>query len=239
MSALFVTAFLIGVSKTGIQGIVMLSVPFMALAFGPKESTGVILPMLCFADLIGVSYYRRSANWSYIIKLVPAAVVGFFVAVAVDKFVPPEQFKLLMAFCIFLGLGVMAISNRYGHKMEKIFRSRIYAQTFGLLGGFTTMIGNAAGPVMSVYLLSIKLPKLEFVGTSAWFFLLVNYLKAPIQIFAWDNISLQTLVIDAFAIPLILLGAWVGIAFVKRVPESTYRRFIFWITAASALVLVF
>ena len=88
MSALFGCALLIGMSKTGIQGVVMLSIPIMALAFGAKESTGVILPMLCFADIIAVVYYRREARWRYILKLVPAAVLGFFAAIFVDSFVP-------------------------------------------------------------------------------------------------------------------------------------------------------
>ena len=156
MSALFGCAFLIGMSKTGIQGVVMLSIPIMALAFGAKESTGVILPMLCFADIIAVVYYRREARWRYILKLVPAAVLGFFAAIFVDSFVPRESFKILMGACILLGLFIMVLSRKFGDNLEGIFQSRLYAQFFGLLGGFTTMIGNAAGPVMSIYLLSIR-----------------------------------------------------------------------------------
>lgn len=88
------------------------------------------------------------------------------------------------------------------------------------------MIGNAAGPVMSVYLLSARLPKLVFVGTNAWFFLLVNYMKLPFQIFAWDNIGAKSLAVGAVGIPFILLGAVFGIWFVKKLPEKWYRAFI-------------
>ena len=51
------------------------------------------------------------------------------------------------------------------------------------------MIGNAAGPVMSVYLLSMRKEKMEYIGINAWNFLVVNLLKVPFQIFAWDNIT--------------------------------------------------
>ena len=239
MSALFGCAFLIGMSKTGIQGVVMLSIPIMALAFGAKESTGVILPMLCFADIIAVVYYRREARWRYILKLVPAAVLGFFAAIFVDSFVPRESFKILMGACILLELFIMVLSRKFGDNLEGIFQSRLYAQFFGLLGGFTTMIGNAAGPVMSIYLLSIRLPKFAFVGTSAWFFMIVNYLKVPLQIFAWDNISWNTIAVDALAVPFIFLGAAIGVWAVKKMPEGGYRTFVEAVTALSALALFF
>ena len=111
---LFVCALLIGMSKTGIQGITLLAIPLMAINFGAKPSTGLILPMLCFSDLIAVVYYRRAAEWKYIWKLLPSAVIGFFLAIGVDKLIPPDEFRRLMAVCIFIGLGVMFWTERKG-----------------------------------------------------------------------------------------------------------------------------
>ena len=169
-SVLFVSAFLIGMSKTGIQGINMLMIPLMAVVFGAKPSTGLILPMLCFSDLLAVLYYRRSAEWKYIIGLLPSAVGGFALALAVDSLVPPEQFRYLLSGCLLVAIAIMCRPNR-GGKEDRLTGRWWYSPVFGLLGGFTTMIGNAAGPVMAIYLLSVKLPKYAFVGTSAWFFL--------------------------------------------------------------------
>ena len=235
---LLFSALLIGMSKTGIQGITTITIPLLALAFGAKESTGLILPMLCFSDLIAVVYYRRSAEWKYIWKLLPSAVAGFFLALAVDRVIPPEEFKRLMAFCIFAGLGVMFWTEWKG-KDGRLFASWWYAPLFGLMGGFTTMIGNAAGPVMAVYLLSMRLPKYAFVGTSAWFFLVVNYLKLPLQIFAWENISLRSLVLDLTTVPVMLAGALIGIRLVKVLPEEKYRIFIIVLTILSTFMLLF
>lgn len=235
---LFACALLIGMSKTGIQGITLLAIPLMAINFGAKPSTGLILPMLCFSDLIAVFYYRRTAEWKYVFQLLPAAIVGFFVAIAVDKLIPADEFRRLMAICIFMGLAVMFWTEKKG-KDSKMFTSWWYAPLFGLMGGFTTMIGNAAGPVMSVYLLSMRLPKYSFVGTSAWFFLVVNYLKLPLQIFVWDNISLTTVMLNAITIPFMVLGALIGIYFVKKIPEKSYRAFIIVVTVLSTLMLLF
>ena len=213
ISFLLICGIIVGMSKTGIQGIMTLAIPAMALVFGGKESTGVILPMLCFADLLAVIYYRRQAEWKYILKLLPTAIAGFLVMFRTRKNTMEEN--------------------------QKIFSKWWCAAIFGILGGFTTMIGNAAGPIMAVYLLSMRLPKYAFVGTSAWFFLIVNYLKIPLQIFAWNNITPQTLALNIIAIPSIFLGAFLGVLFVKHLPEKSYRGFIIFMTIVSTLLLLF
>ena len=235
--ALALCAVLIGMSKTGIQGISTLVVPVLALVFGAKPSTGLLLPMLCIADIIAVVYYRRNAEWRHIWRLLPTALAGFVLALLVDRFIPAVHFKRLMALCILAGIAVMFWSERKG-KENVVGNSWWFAPAFGLLGGFTTMIGNAAGPVMAVYLLAMRLPKYSFVGTSAWFFLIVNLMKVPLQIYAWNNITLSSFMLDLAMIPFIAVGAVGGIALVKRLPESKYRTMIIWLTVISTLLLV-
>jgi len=99
------------------------------------------------------------------------------------------------------------------------------------------MIGNAAGPIMSVFLLSMRLPKHSFVGTSAWFFMVINFLKLPLQYFVWNNISGETLLFDLVMLPFIASGAWIGILFVKKISEKNYRMVIYVLTIASTLML--
>ncbi len=234
-----VCAVLVGMSKTGIQGINTIVAPVLALVFGGKPSTGLLLPILCMADLIGVAYYRRHAEWRFIWKLLPAAIAGFFVAIAVDKFIPNDKFRLLIGGCVLISLGVMFWSEGRNGKSEKLTGSWWFSPAFGLLGGFTTMIANAAGPVMGTYLLSMRLPKYAFVGTAAWFFLIVNYLKLPLQIFVWHNISGKSLLLDVMMLPMIGVGAVIGIWLVKRLPEKGFRQVIIALTLLSALLLFF
>ena len=228
---------LIGMSKTGFQGINTPTIPLLALAFGARESTGIILPMLCLADLIAVVYYRRNAQWKYIVKLLPYAVAGFFLAILVDRYIPAAQFRYLMAGCIFSGLLFMLWQERRG-KGDFVTDKWWYSPAFGLTGGFTTMIGNAAGPVMAIYLLSMKLPKFAFVGTSAWFFMIVNFLKLPLQIWVWDNITWESLAVDFMVLPAIVIGAVMGIRLVKRLPEKGYRKMILWLTVIATVMLL-
>lgn len=237
MIILFVTALFVGMSKTGVQGLTLLTVPLMAMAFGAKPSTGIILPLLCFADVIGVSYYKRKAEWKYIIRLLPPAIAGFFLALWVDSMIPASEFKHLLGACLALVLAVMLWSQWKG-KENILVDKWWYSPLFGLLGGFTTMIGNAAGPVMAIFLLSTRMPKLAFVGTNAWFFLCINFLKLPLQVFVWHNISTSTLILDAYAIPFILVGAYLGIKLVKFLPEREFRIFTTIVTILSVILML-
>lgn len=234
---LSLTALSIGMSKTGVQGMMLLAVPYMAMAFGAKESTGVILPMLCMADIIAVIYYKRIADWKVVAKLLPSAIFGFFIAIFVDKQIPANEFRQLMGWTLALALAVMIWSEIFS-KENKWMKKWWYSAIFGLMGGFTTMIGNAAGPVLSVYLLSMRKDKMEYIGINAWFFLVVNLLKVPLQIFVWNNISWDSFSLNIAMLPIIGIGAWMGIGIVKMFPEKAFRRFIQIITILSVIMML-
>lgn len=247
--AISIAALSIGMSKTGVQGIMLMIVPLMAMAFGAKESTGVILPMLCMADIIAVAYYKRIADWRIVAKLLPTAILGFLLAIGVDGIVPDGQlassagtpssftFRQLMGWTLMLALVVMVWSEVFG-KENKWSKRWWYASIFGLLGGFTTMIGNAAGPVMSVYLLSMRKVKMEYIGINAWFFLVVNLLKVPLQAFVWDNITWDSFLLNLTMLPVIGIGAIIGVWIVKLLPEKAFRRFIQIVTIVSVLLMI-
>ena len=235
--AISVAALSIGMSKTGVQGIMLMIVPLMAMAFGAKESTGVILPMLCMADIIAVAYYKRIADWKVVAKLLPTAILGFFLAIGVDNMIPNGQFRQLMGWTLMLALIVMIWSEIFG-KENRWMKKWWYAAIFGLLGGFTTMIGNAAGPVMSVYLLSMRKEKMEYIGINAWFFLVVNLLKVPLQAFVWDNITWESLQLNLVMLPVIGIGSLIGIRVVKLLPEKIFRRFIQIVTILSVILMI-
>ncbi|MFT4994751.1 MAG: hypothetical protein ACI965_001790 [Paraglaciecola sp.] len=78
----------------------------------------------------------------------------------------------------------------------------------GLVGGITTMMGNLAGSVMALYLLSMRLPKNEYIGTKAWFFLAINLFKVPFHVFSWQTISLNSFLLNLTGLPFIALGAY-------------------------------
>jgi uncharacterized membrane protein YfcA len=228
---------LIGMSKVGVPGVSMIVVPALAFIFGAKASTGVLLPILMMADIFGVAYYRRHANWGHLIKVLPWAVIGLLLALWIGELVNDEQFKNMIAILVFLSIGLMLWQDK--RKGTNLFPDKWwFAASMGILGGFATMIGNVAGPVFAIYLLAMHLPKNSFIGTGAWFFMIINFTKFPLQLFVWNNISLETLTIDLMTLPAIALGAFAGIRLVKIIPENTYRGFVIAITAISAFLLL-
>lgn len=233
---LLVAAFLIGMAKTGIHGVGMLTVPIMALIFGGKISSGLALPMLIMADLFAVRYYHRHANWQYLFKLLPSAMIGVLIATLIGNAIDDALFKQIMAVIIFVSLGIM-IWMESANK-EKIPDFWWFAIIMGTLGGVTTMIGNLAGSVMALYLLSMRLPKNEYIGTAAWFFLIINVFKVPFHVWSWETISLDSFYLNLISLPLIALGAYTGIKIVKRIKETQYRWLVIAMTGVAAVFML-
>jgi len=100
------------------------------------------------------------------------------------------------------------------------------------------MVGNTAGPLLVVYLLAMRLPKFAFVATGAWFIMILNYLKIPLQAFVWNNLSWEGLLLDVMAIPFILVGGVLGIYIVRILPEQQFRIAMIALTIASTLILL-
>jgi len=235
--ALFVLVGLfIGLSKTGIHGAGMAAVPILALIFGGKMSSGILLPILSIADIFAVWHYNRHAQWSHLMKLFPFAAIGVVLGTFVGAFINDESFRLIMGFIIIISLVVMIWMEKSNKK--SIPQSMWFAAVLGIAGGFTTMVGNLAGTVMALYLLSMRLPKNEYIGTAAWFFMIINLFKVPFHIFFWETINWNTFKLDLLTIPAVALGAFLGISIVKKIPEHKYRWFIIGMTIVSALLLV-
>ncbi|MFY0650906.1 MAG: sulfite exporter TauE/SafE family protein [Cyclobacteriaceae bacterium] len=228
----------VGMSKAGISGLGMFVVPVLASVFGAKESTGIVLPMLIMADIMAVIYYNRHANMKLLVKVAPATITGVFLAIWIGDLINDQQFKALLAVIVILGVIIM-IWHELKKSNEAIPHNWTFASMAGLLGGFTTMIGNAAGPVMSIYFLAMRLKKNNFIGTAAWFFLLVNVFKVPFHITIWHTITLNTFLFNLATLPLIVIGMVAGIKIVKYIPEKPYRIFIISTVTLAALKLFF
>ncbi|MBI5010816.1 MAG: sulfite exporter TauE/SafE family protein [Bacteroidia bacterium] len=231
------SALTIGMSKAGLSGLGLAMVPMMALIFGARESTGVILPMLITADIMAVIYYRSHAVWKHIIRVIPWAVAGIIIALITGNLINDNQFRLVLLTIVWVMLILMLANDLRQKKGTEIPENHFFASVMGLTGGFSTMIGNAAGPVFTLYFLSMHLPKKEFIGTSAWLFLILNTGKLPLQAVFWKNITLNSLKADLIAVPVLIAGFFLGIWIVKLLPEKVYRVFVIITTIATSALL--
>lgn len=237
VTLLIAVGLLVGMAKTGVQGAGMIAVPILALIFGARESTGVLLPILVFADFFGVYYFHQHANWRLLRRLLPYAIVGVILGTIIGEVISDLIFTQVMV--VTIALCVVIMVWRELSKELAVPSSSWFGAGFGVAGGFTTMVGNLAGPVMALYLLAMRLPKNELIGTGAWFFLVVNLIKVPFHIWVWETIDTNTVLLDLCLLPAIAIGAVIGVKIVALIPEKTYRWFVIIVVALAALPMMF
>jgi uncharacterized membrane protein YfcA len=230
-------AFVIGLSKAGIKGIAVINVTFMALAFGAKESTGLVVPLLVLADVFAVIYYNRHTQWKYVFKVLPWMVIGIFIGVYVGKDLPESLFKTGMAVIILITVFMMYWWDR--KKNKAVPKHIAFSSSIGIIAGITTMVGNLAGAFSNIYFLAMRLPKNHFIGTAAWLFLIINIIKLPFHFFVWETISEETILLNMKLLPGILVGFLVGIKIIKFINEAFFRKMILVLTALGAVLIMF
>jgi uncharacterized membrane protein YfcA len=229
-------AFILGLSKAGLKGIGILAVTLMALAFGARQSTGQILPLLMFGDLFAVWYYNRHARWDHLRRFLPWMILGILLGTWIGKDLPELVFKWAMAAIILGSVLLMAWWDL--RRSKRVPEHPAFAGFMGLTAGITTMIGNLAGPFSNLYFLAMRLPKNEFIGTAAWLFLLTNWFKLPLHIFVWKTIDAEVIRTDLWLLPGIVLGLLAGVRLVRLIRDTTYRRLVLFLTALAAILLL-
>ncbi|RFC41810.1 MAG: hypothetical protein DUW69_002533 [Verrucomicrobia bacterium] len=233
-----VAALVIGLAKTGISGMGLLAVVIFANLMPARQASGFVLPMLVFADVVAVVSYRRHAQWSYLWKLFPwtalGVVAGYFALGRIDD----RQAKVLIGIIVLTLLAVHLVRRSRPVAEERAEFGWWYAPVIGILAGFTTLVANAAGPLMIIYLLSMRLPKMEFMGTGAYYFLLMNLFKVPFMM----NLGL----IDAHSfkgnlllLPAVIVGALAGRVILKKLDQKLFENLALGLSAVAGVKLLF
>ncbi|MGG5258930.1 sulfite exporter TauE/SafE family protein [Phycicoccus avicenniae] len=231
-SLMAVAAVVIGFSKTALGGLAVVSVAIFASVLPARQSTAAILAVLIVGDLVAVWHYRRDADWAIVRRLLPAVLPGLvlgsvFLGLVDDTVLRRSIGGILLA----LVLLQLWVKWRSGEESSTLHERRAAAWAAGTGAGFATMTANAAGAVMTLYLSASGIDKRRFVGTNAWFFLIVNLVKVPFSIglglLHWRDAGRAGLLA-----PLVLLGGLLGYATVRRISQ---RGFDVAVLLASAL----
>jgi uncharacterized protein len=231
-------AVLVGFSKTGIAGLGIVIIPIMAEVFPARESTAAMLLMLLVGDFFAVAYYRRHAVWKTLIALLPWVLPGIALGWLALGRLDDQQLKPVLGGLILALIAFQIFRTRAGEWMDKrLPHVWWFVAAIGLVAGFATMLGNAAGAIMTVFFLAKGMPKNAFMGTSAWFYLLVNLIKVPFSA-SLGLANPETLTFAALMIPGITAGAFIGVKVLPRLPQKVFNRIVLAIAILASLRLV-
>lgn len=237
-------AFVVGLSKTGLPGGAIIATPLLAMVFDGRLIAGGTLPILLVADLFAVGWYRQHARWDVLRPLAVWIGVGyafgiaFFVAVGSAT----GTIEVTIGAIVLVIVGLQIIRMVRGAPPADAGPTS--AATHGTIGGFTTFVANAAGPVINTYLIRLGLPKHEMVGTSAWLYFVVNLSKIPLYLAlgAWAAggpfFTRDSLLFDLAVTPAVLLGAFAGRALFHHIPQRLFGGVVLALSALGAVKLL-
>lgn len=232
-----------GLGKGGLSGIGNLSIWLYAEAFGARASVGIALPVLICADIVAVIVYRRHADWSHLVRLLPILVLGLVIGYLMFDSIPDALFGKMMGGLLLALTGVHFLRQRMVRLKEQGQEEQIPNSPWvlwgtGIIGGIATMLANAAGPIISFYLLAARMPKYVFIGTAAWVYLIINVIKVPFQA-AVDNVSGQTLLVSLALGLVAACFAAIGPLIIRHIPQKLFEALIWAVIVIASVRLIF
>ncbi len=239
-----VAAYIIGLSKTGVPGGGLLAIPLFATVFEGRLIAGAILPVLVFADLFAIGWYRQHARWDLLRPLAPWLGLGFVFGTVFFIVVGSATRSLeIVIGSIVLSIVAIQIWRMWRGAPERAATTAT-AATYGTAGGFTTFVANAAGPVINTYLVGLGLPKYQLIGTTAWLYFVVNLSKVPfyLALGAWTSggrfFTWESLLFDLALVPAVLAGVYSGRSLFHRIPQRAFLVVVLVFSAGGALKLL-
>ena len=239
-----VGAFLIGLGKGGLPGLGNLTIALYALAFPPRASVGILLPVLICADFVAITIYRRHVHWPSLGKLIPWAVVGMLIGYLVLARIDNDGVRRLIGF-ILLGMTAAHFFRRYQlakarmeNSEDRLPHTLWFVALMGVIGGFATMTANGAGPVASLYLLAVGLPKMAFIGTTAWFFVSLNLFKVPFQI-DLGMITADSIYLSLVFAPVAAIGVVIARLLVRFINQRLFEALVWFFIVVAGTELLF
>ena len=230
-------ALCVGLSKSGFPGVSLVTVALMAEAFPARQSTGILLPLLIVGDLCAVHSFRQHTLWPQIARMLPPTLLGIVAGFLLMRSLPDTSFRPLLGWMLMSTIILQGLRTAFPEFGGRIPNSLAFAWAMGIWAGVSTMVANAAGPIMAIYFIALALPKENLIGTSAWLFLIINVFKLPFSA-ALGLLHAPSLLLDLSLTPLVLVGNIMGKTLVRRIPQRAFETLLLISATAAALKLI-
>jgi uncharacterized membrane protein YfcA len=230
---------LVGLAKGGFTGLGALGTPLMALGMrDPVRAAAILLPILIAQDVVGVTAFRRSWSGSILAIMLPGAVIGIGTGYLLAATISEAAVMAVLG-TISILFGAYRLWADRGGRISAASDSPPWVGTlFGVATGFTSQIAHAGGPPFQMWVMPRKLDRDTFVGTSAIFFAVVNWMKVPAYA-ALGQFTLANAAATAAVLPIAILSSLAGVKLVRKVPVERFYTIVYWlmIIAGAKLLL--
>ena len=239
-----VAVFLTGFSKTAMPVSGMLAGPVLAAALTPTGAAGFAVPLLVLGDLFGLALYRQHADWGLIRRLIPGVLVGFAFTALLFRFVETGLLTRILGVLILVSvvLEVRRLRGDSGSDAgsdsgQAAMTNKAAIAFYGTLAGMTSMAANAGGAAMSVYLVKMRVSMLAFMGTSVWFFFILNLIKVPFVV-GLGFIDSESLIANLWYTPVLVVGAGIGALAFRGMNAAVFTRIALGLSVLASLWLI-
>jgi len=232
-----IAALCVGISKAGFNAFVIITVVIMACIMPAKESTGAVVPMLLAGDVIACAIYRRDVSWKELWGLLPMTLLGLVVGWVLMKYIPEGIFGTVLGWMVLFLMLIVLWQKIDGRLLSLIMNHPLIVNASGFLAGISTMMANAAGPVMTFYLLAKNFDKMTFVGTCAWFFFITNLTKLPLSL-NLGLITKQSLMMNLALLPAVITGLICGRILLGKIPQVLFDWILIVISIAASIRMI-
>lgn len=222
------STYLTGVSKGGFAGgFGTLSVPLMALAIGPVEAAGLLLPLLLVMDAFTVKAWWGHHDAAEVRRLIPGLAVGVLLGTLLIGSLNEDGVRFLLGMLSLVFAVYMLLRPALSRPI-----SAWWSLPAGIGCGFTSFLAHAGAPPVNLYLIPRRLSKEAFIATVAIVFATVNLMK--LGPYLWlGEINLTSAWASLLLVPLAWFGVRSGLWLQHRVSEVLFYRLV---TAAMAVV---
>lgn len=231
---------MVGVAKAGITGLSILSIALFNHVFpSSKQASGLVLPLLIFGDFVAVFAYRKHTQWHFLWRLFPWTAAGVVLGYVTLGRISDHSARVLVGWII-ISLAALSFWRKYVAKDDAARTPQFHwsvGASIGITAGFITLVANAAGPLMAIYLVAMRLPKMEYVGTAAVFFMLLNLFKVPFMV-DLGLITVQSFSFNLALAPAVLIGALAGRWLLIRVNQNLFEQLVLLLSAIGGILLL-
>ncbi|WP_257347619.1 sulfite exporter TauE/SafE family protein [Pseudalkalibacillus decolorationis] len=212
-------------------GFSIMATPFLLLIFEPREAIQINLVLSLVISFALISKIRKDIDLGILKRFVIGSAAGLPVGISLFLLLDMTLLKLSISVIILVLTVLLMLKFRVKKTNNRDF-------TIGGLSGMLTTSIGMPGPPILLYFSGTDTKKETLRATTLGFYLFIYAMSLIVQvIFAGTNKIVWTS--SGLALPILLIGMFVGQKLFKRINQKTFRIFTYIILLFTGVYLFY